>query len=176
MEKLKKQNKESIKIKSPEESTQKAIEIKSLKKSIEIKSPNEGENTTDWYNKNKLRQISAIVSSNKFNHKTKVKKFKYTDIRDLVDNINKNAIGETDAKVKLNTLNELKNAEIKNKCLSSNQKELLELFDDLLETISNNNNSNNSNNNSNNNENESESENKSGVTMRMKMKMMMTMK
>ena len=161
MEKLKKENKESIKIKSPEESTQKAIEIKSLKKSIEIKSPNEGENTTDWYNKNKLRQISAIVSSNKFNHKTKVKKFKYTDIRDLVDNINKNAIGETDAKVKLNTLNELKNAEIKNKCLSSNQKELLELFDDLLETISNNNNSNNSNNNSNNNENESESENKS---------------
>ena len=83
----------------------------------------------------------------------------------MVDNINKNTIGETDAKIKLNALNELKNAEIKNKRLSSNQKELLELFDDLLETISNNNNSNNnnnnSNNNSNNNENESESENKS---------------
>ena len=94
----------------------------------------------------------------------------------MVDNINKNTIGQTDAKIKLNALNELKNAEIKNKRFSSNQKELLELFDDLLETISNNNNSNNSNNNSNNNENESESENKSGVTMRMKMKMMMTMK
>ena len=83
----------------------------------------------------------------------------------MVDNINKNTIGETDAKIKLNALNELKNAQIRNKRLRSNQKELLELFDDLLETISNNNNSNNnnnnSNNNSNNNENESESENKS---------------
>ena len=41
-------------------------------------------------------------------------KFKYTDIRDLVDNISKNTIGETDAKIKLNALNELKNAEIRN--------------------------------------------------------------
>ena len=157
--------KESIKIKSPEESTEKTIEIKNLEESIEIKIPKEDENTTDWYDKNKLRKISAIVSSNKFNHKTEIKKFKYTDIRDLVDNINKNTIGETDAKIKLNALNELKNAQIRNKRLRSNQKELLELFDDLLETISNNNNSNNnnnnSNNNSNNNENESESENKS---------------
>ena len=62
----------------------------------------------------------------------------------MVDNINKNTIGETDAKIKLNALNELKNAEIQNKCLSSNQKDLLELFDDLLEKISNNNNNNNS--------------------------------
>ena len=60
----------------------------------------------------------------------------------MVDNINKNTIGETDAKIKLNALNELKNAEIQNKCLSSNQKDLLELFDDLLEKISNNNNDN----------------------------------
>ena len=60
----------------------------------------------------------------------------------MVDNINKNTIGETDAKIKLNALNELKNTEIKNKCLSSNQKELLEFFDHLLETISNNNNNN----------------------------------
>ena len=83
----------------------------------------------------------------------------------MVDNINKNTIGETDDKIKLNALNELKKSEIKNKRLSSNQKELLELFDDLLEATSNinnsNNNNNNSNNNSNNNENESESENKS---------------
>ena len=82
--------KESIKIKSPEESTEKTIEIKNLEESIEIKIPKEDENTTDWYDKNKLRKISAIVSSNKFNHKTEMKKFKYTDIRDLVDNINKN--------------------------------------------------------------------------------------
>ena len=79
----------------------------------------------------------------------------------MVGNINKNTIGETDAKIKLNALNELKNAEIKNKCLNSNQEDLLELFDGLLEKISNNNNNNNSddNNDSNNNENDSESGN-----------------
>ena len=90
----------------------------------------------------------------------------------MVDNINKNTFGETDAKIKLNALNELKNAEIKNKRPSSNQKELLKLFADLLKTISNNNNnndnnnnnnnSNNSNNNSNNNENESDNVNDNG--------------
>ena len=82
----------------------------------------------------------------------------------MVDNINKNTISEKLARKNLNALNELKNAEIKNKRLSSNQTELLTLFDDLLETISNNNssnnnNNNNNNNNGNNNENESESEN-----------------
>ena len=82
----------------------------------------------------------------------------------MVDNINKNTIGETDAKIKLNALNKLKNAKIKNKSLSSNQEELLKLFADLLKTISKNNynhtnhNSNN-NNHSNNKENESEKNN-----------------
>ena len=77
----------------------------------------------------------------------------------MVDNINKNTIGETDAKIKLNALNKLKNAEIKNKRLSSNQKELLELFNDLLETISNNNNGNNTNINSNNKNNDNNNNN-----------------
>ena len=118
----------------------------------------------NWFDKNKLRKISAIVNNNKFNHKTKIGKFKYTDIKSMVDNINKNTISEKLARKNLNALNELKNAEIKNKRLSSNQTELLTLFDDLLETISNNNssnnnNNNNNNNNGNNNENESESEN-----------------
>ena len=118
----------------------------------------------NWFDKNKLRKISAIVNNNKFNHKTKIGKFKYTDIKSMVDDINKNTISEKLARKNLNALNELKNAEIKNKRLSSNQTELLTLFDDLLETISNNNssnnnNNNNNNNNGNNNENESESEN-----------------
>ena len=147
-----------MKIKSPDESTKKEIEIKSLQESMEIESPKEDKNTTDWHDKNKLRKISAIVNSNKFNHKTKIGKFKYTDIRDLVDNINKNTIGETDAKIKLNALNKLKNAEIKNKRLSSNHEELLKLFADLLGAISNNNSNNNVNDNENVNENERESE------------------
>ena len=85
----------------------------------------------------------------------------------MVDYINKNTIGETDVKIKLNALNELKNSEIKNKRLSSNQKESLELFDDLLKTISsNNNNSYNNNNNSNNN-------NSIVIIMRMRVRMKM---
>ena len=108
--------------------TKQAIKIESPEESIEIKSPPKNENTTNWYDKNKLKKITAVIISNKFNNKTKIKKFKYTDIRDLVDYINKNTIGETDAKIRLNAINELKDAEIKNKRLSSNQEELLKLF------------------------------------------------
>ena len=77
----------------------------------------------------------------------------------MIDNINKNTISETHARKNLNALNELKNTGIKNKRLSSNQKELLKLFDDLLKTISNNNSNSNNNNSNNTNKNESENEN-----------------
>ena len=52
----------------------------------------------------------------------------------------KNTINEALAKQKLNALNEIKKAEIKNKCLINGQKELLNLFNDLIEAIFNNNN------------------------------------
>ena len=91
----------------------------------------------------------------------------------MVDYINKNTIGETDVKIKLNALNELKNAEIKNKRLSPNQKESLELFDDLLKTISNNNYNNN--NNSYNNNNNSNNNNSIVIIMRMRVRMKMKM-
>ena len=108
------------------------MEIKSSEESIEepmeIKSPEEDENTTDWFDKNKFKKILAIVDSNKFNHKNKIDKFKYNDIKDLVNNVNKNAISEILAKEHLNALNEIKNAEIKNKRLISKQKELLNFF------------------------------------------------
>ena len=76
---LKKENKESMKIKSPEELVEKAIEIKSPEedeKTIEIKSLEEDENTAHWYDKNKFKKILAIVNSNKFNHKNKIGKLK----------------------------------------------------------------------------------------------------
>ena len=76
----------------------------------------------------------------------------------LVNNIIKNTISETLAKEIINALVEFKNAEIKKKLFISNQKELLNLFDDLLEVIFNNNNNNNNNAN-NNNVSESENEN-----------------
>ena len=60
--------------------------------------------------------------------------FKYT--RDLVNSIRNNTISEISAKKGLNTLNEIKNAEIiKYKKCTPKQKELLNLFNDLLDAI-----------------------------------------
>ena len=63
-------------------------------------------------NKNKYKKILAIIDSNKFGHKNKIGKFKYIDIKDLVNNIKNNAISEISAKKSLNTLTKIKNAEI----------------------------------------------------------------
>ena len=62
--------------------------------------------------------------------------FTYIDIKALVNNIRNNAISEIAAKKALNTLNEIKNTEIiKKKRYTSKQKELLNLFNNLLDTI-----------------------------------------
>ena len=53
----------------------------------------------------------------------------------MVTNIKDNTISETDAKKRLNTLNIIKNTEIKHKRLIPGQKELLNLFDDLPDVI-----------------------------------------
>ena len=75
----------------------------------------------------------AIIDSNKFNYKNKIGEFKYTDIKDLVNNIRNNTISEIPAKKDLNILNEIKNTEIiKKKRCTSKQKELSNLFKDLL--------------------------------------------
>ena len=83
---------------------------------MEIKSPEKDKNVTNWYDKNKFKKILAIINNNKFNHKNKIGKFRYKDIKNLVDNINKNTISET------NALNEIKKEEIKNKRLINGQK------------------------------------------------------
>ena len=41
----------------------------------EIKSPN-------WIDKNKFKEILAIIDSNEFNYKNKIGEFKYTGIKD----------------------------------------------------------------------------------------------
>ena len=88
------------------------------------------------FERNKFEKILAIIDSNKFNYKNKIGEFKYIDIKDLVNNIRNNTISEIDAKKDLNTLNEIKNAEIiKYKKCSPKQKELLNLFNDLLDVI-----------------------------------------
>ena len=71
----------------------------------EIKSPN-------WFDKNKFKEILAIIDSNKFNYKNKIGEFKYIDIKDLVNNIKNNAISEISDKKGLNALNEIKNVDI----------------------------------------------------------------
>ena len=54
----------------------------------------------------------------------------------MVNNIRNNTISEIDAKKDLNTLNEIKNAEIiKYKKRTPGHKELLNLFNDLLDII-----------------------------------------
>ena len=78
----------------------------------------------------------AIIDSSKFNYKNKIGEFKYIDIRDLVNNIRNNTISEISAKKGLNKLNEINNAEIiKYKKCTPKQKELLNLFKELFDTI-----------------------------------------
>ena len=53
----------------------------------------------------------------------------------MVINIRNNAISKIDAKKDLNTLNKIKNAEIKYERPTPKHKELLNLFNDLSDTI-----------------------------------------
>ena len=104
-------------------------ENKQLEEPKEIKSPN-------WIDKNKFKEILAIIDSNKFGHKNKIGDFKYIDIKDLVNNIKDNTISEIDAKKLLNALNEIKKAEIiKYKKRTPGHKKLLNLFNDLSDII-----------------------------------------
>ena len=57
-----------------------------------------------------LKEILAIIDSNKFNYRNKIGKFKYIGIRDLVNNIRNNTISELCAKKGFNTLNKIKDA------------------------------------------------------------------
>ena len=141
--KLKKENEQLRKNKAVKD-----VEIKeSIKKPKEMKSFEENKNTTDfypnWFDRNKFEKILAIIDSNKFNYKDKIVtlkckigEFKYINIKHLVNNIRNNTISELSAKKSLNTLNEIKNAEIiKHKKRTPKQKELLNLFNNLSDTI-----------------------------------------
>ena len=94
----------------------------------EIKSPN-------WIGKNKFKKFLAIIDSNKFNYKNKIGKFKYIDIKNLVNKIRNKTISERDAKKYLNKLNEIKNAETINIKSVPLDIKLLDLFNDLFDII-----------------------------------------
>ena len=110
------------------------MKINNLKKNVIKEEPKEIK-SLDWFDKNKFKEILAIIDSSKFNYRNKIGEFKYIDIRDLVNNIRNNTISEIDAKKRLNTLNIIKNSEIKHRRLIPGQKELLNLFDDLSNII-----------------------------------------
>ena len=112
----------------------------SIEKPREIKNPKKDKKMTDnypnWFYKSKFKIFLAIIDSNKFNYKNKIGEFKYIGIKDLVNNIRNNTITEIYAKKGLNTLNKIKNAEIiKYEKHTPKQKELLNLFNDLLDVI-----------------------------------------
>ena len=73
----------------------------------------------------KFKEILTFIDSNKLGYKNNIDEFKYTDIKDLVNNMKNNTISEIDAKKRLNTLNKIKNSEIKHRRIISGQKELL---------------------------------------------------
>ena len=124
-EKLRKENEQLRK-----NNVVKDFEIKdSIEKPKEIKSPEEDKSATysylNWFDKNKFKNILAIIDSNKFNYRHKIGELNYIDIKDLVNN----TINEMSAKKDLNTLNELQNIEItKQRKRTPKQKELLNLF------------------------------------------------
>ena len=94
------------------------------------------DNDPNWFDRNKFKKFLAIIDSNKFNYKNKIGEFKYIDIKNLVNNIRNNTISEISAKKGLDKLNKIKNAEIiKYKKCTPKQKELLNLFNNLLDTI-----------------------------------------
>ena len=90
----------------------------------------------NWFDKNKFKNILAIIDSKRFGFSNIIGEFKYIDIKDLLNNIKNNTINEISVKKGLNTLNQLKTAGmIKQKKRTPKQKELLNLFNDLLDTI-----------------------------------------
>ena len=95
-EKVRKEENEKLK-KENEQLRKNNVDVKikeSIEKPIEIKSHEEDKNTTDWFDRNKFKEILGIIDRNKFSHKNKIGEFKYIDIRDLVNNIRNNTIGE----------------------------------------------------------------------------------
>ena len=78
---------------------------KFIQKPKEIKSSN-------WVDKNKFKEILAMIDRKKLNHKNKIGEFQDIDIKGLVNNIRNNTISEIDATKDLNTLNKIKKCRI----------------------------------------------------------------
>ena len=65
---------------------------------------NQKKKSPNWIDKNKFKEILAIIDSNKFRYKNKIGEFKYDKIKDLVNNIRNNTISKIDTKKDLDKL------------------------------------------------------------------------
>ena len=77
------------------------MKINNLKKNIIKEEPKEIK-SLDWFDKNKFKEILAIIDSSKFNYRNKIVEFKYDNIKDLINNIKNNTISEIEAKKNVN--------------------------------------------------------------------------
>ena len=77
------------------------MKINNLKKDIIKEEPKEIK-SLDWFDKNKFKEILAIIDSSKFNYRNKIVEFKYDNIKDLINNIKNNTISEIEAKKNVN--------------------------------------------------------------------------
>ena len=77
------------------------MKINNLKKDIIKEEPKEIK-SLDWFDKNKFKEILAIIDSSKFNYRNKIVEFKYDNIKDLINNIKNNTINEIEAKKNVN--------------------------------------------------------------------------
>ena len=63
------------------------MRINNLKKNNILKEEPKEIKSLNWFDKNKFKEILAIIDNNEFNYKNKIGEFKYIDIKDLVNNI-----------------------------------------------------------------------------------------
>ena len=80
------------------------MRINNLTKNNILKEEPKEIKSLNWFDKNKFKEILAIIDNNEFNYKNKIGEFKYIDIKDLVNNIKNNTISEIDAKKDLKEL------------------------------------------------------------------------
>ena len=133
-EKLRKEN-ENEKVETRNEKVEMTNKNKQFKKNNIVKDKPKEIKSLNWFDKNKFKEILAIIDSNEFNYKSKIGEFEYIDIKDLVNNIRNKTISEINSKKDLNALNEIKIVEIKYKNRTPGHKKLLNLFNDLLDII-----------------------------------------
>ena len=88
-----------------------------------VKIPKNNKNKADWFDTNKFKIILSTIDSDNFNHKNKIGKLKFNDINSLINSVKDDTISEADTKKKMNALDRIKKAEVKNKRLISSQKQ-----------------------------------------------------